>query len=68
MTRSSTRTERAFVFEHRDDRLARLLAVRPSRSAGISPSCGLDDVRLRIEHVEHVGGLEPGALADLDSR
>src|SRR3546814_12353502 len=31
------------------------------------PVGGLGDIGLAIEHVEHIGGLEPGALTELES-
>ena len=65
MTRSSTRTSAPSSSSIGDDRLARVLAGQAEQVLRDQAVLRLDDVGLRIEHVEHVGGLEPGALADL---
>ena len=56
----------AFGFEQLDDRLARIVACRGRGIPAGSAVLRLDDTRLRIEHVEHVGGLDAGALAHLE--
>ena len=52
----------AFLLEPGDDRLARLLARQAEQILGDQAILRLDDEGLRIEHVEHVGGLEPARL------
>src|SRR3546814_1558803 len=41
-------------------------AVEAEIFLGDQPVGGLNDIRLGVEHVEHVAGLETGALADLE--
>ena len=56
--------ESAFLLQQLDNALARLEAVEAEQFVG-NPAA-LHDARLRIEHVEHLGGLESGALADFE--
>ncbi len=58
--------QRARFLEHLDDPIARLDAIEADQLARYESVAGLDDPRLGIEHVEHLGGLDPGASADLE--
>ena len=58
--------QRALRVEQGDHRLARLEAVEADQVGGDQAVGGLRDAAPGIEHVEHLGGLEAGALADLE--
>ena len=66
MTRSSTLSSRPCSSSIADHPLARLEAVEADQLGRDQPVGGLHHPRLGIEHVEHLGGLEAGALADLE--
>ena len=58
--------DRAFRFEPLDDRFARLLTREAKQFLRDRAVLSLDDVCLRIEHVEHVGRLYSGAAAHFE--
>ena len=60
------RDQHALVLQLRDHRLARLGGAEPQERLRDQPIGGLHHARLRIEHVEHVARLDPGAAADLE--
>ena len=66
MTRSSTFSSAPSASSSSTTRLRASKRSRPSSSSGIRPSAVWTTRASRIEHVEHLGGLEAGALADLE--
>src|SRR3546814_7174119 len=58
--------EQARLVEQRHDALARREPVEADQVGGDEAVGGLRDLGRGIEHVEHLGRLEPGALADLE--
>jgi hypothetical protein len=58
--------EEPAVLHRRNDFRARVETVEPEVFFGHEAVGGLDDLRLGIEHVEHLGRLDPCALADFE--
>ncbi len=58
--------EQADCVDSFDHLLARIEPVEPQIVIGDQAIRDLNNLRLGIEHVEHLTGLEPGALADFE--
>ena len=68
----NVRDEKAGFLHPLHDQFARAIdtvaleAVEAEIFGRDNPVARLDDVRVAVEHVEHLGGLEPRALADVE--